>query len=249
MKSLSSTVALITGGTTGIGFATAKRLIDAGATVIVTGRNPETLAHARAELGDRATVIASDAGDPAAVARLFSEVRERFGRIDALFLNAGVARFGPISAQPEADFDTMFAVNVKGPWLALKHAAEVLADGASVVVNTSVVNRKAMPGSAAYGATKAAVRHIVRVAAVELAHRRVRVNAVSPGPIDTPIYTKMGMTNEQVAGFVERVTGQVPLGRVGRADEIADAVVFLLSGRAAFVTGAELAVDGGLSEV
>jgi NAD(P)-dependent dehydrogenase (short-subunit alcohol dehydrogenase family) len=249
MSDLNGKNILITGGTTGIGLASARRLAAEGARVFVTGRNPETLAAARAELGDRATVIASDAGDPDAIAALFTDLRKHVDRLDVLFLNAGIARFAPLAEASLEDFDQMWKTNVRGPWLALKHALPLLADGASVIVNTSVVDQKGILGASAYAATKAGLRSIVRVAAHELAGRRIRVNAVSPGPIETPIYGKLGMPAEAVADFAAGVQSQIPLRRFGTPDEIAGAVRFFASSDSSFVTGVELAVDGGMAQV
>lgn len=242
-------IALVTGGTTGIGLATAERLADEGATVIVTGRNPDTLQQAKDRLKGRAEVVASDASDPAAIEALVAKIEEDHGRIDLLFLNAGIAKFAPLTDAPLEDFDRMFAVNVRGPWLTLKVAARILANGASVVFNTSVVNVKGLAGATAYGATKAALRSIVRAAAVELAPRGIRVNAVSPGPIETPIYGKMGMPQAAIDDFAKSIASQVPLQRFGQADDIAAAVAFLGSAEAAYINAAELPVDGGFGSV
>jgi len=248
-KKLDGKIALITGGTTGIGLATAKRFVDEGATVLVTGRNPKTLEIARAELSGRAEVIASDASDPAAISALFEQVQARYGKLDVLFLNAGIARFAPISDASVDEFDAIFNVNVKGPWLALQKALPLLKAGSSVVFNTSVVNQVGMPGASIYGASKAALRSIVRTAAAELSAAGVRVNAVAPGPIETPIYGKTGMPQAQLDEFAGAVVSQVPLGRMGRPDELASAVLFLASDEASFIQGVELAVDGGMTQV
>src|SRR5262245_10910965 len=168
-EQLENKVALITGGTTGSGLATAKRFAAEGAHVIVTGRNPETLEAARRELGGRAEVIQSDAGDEKQIAQLFASLARAHRRLDVLFLNAGIARFAPLADAQAADFDAMWAVNVRGPWLALKHALPLLSEGAAVLVNTSVANQKGLPGTAAYSATKAALRGLIRSAAAELA--------------------------------------------------------------------------------
>lgn len=249
MARLSGKIALITGGTTGIGLATARTFLREGATVIVTGRNPETLEAARAELGEGAEVLASDAGDADAIRALFAHIHDRYGRLDVLFLNAGVARFAPWAEHSLADFDLQFAVNVRGPWLAIQAALPLLSPGASVLVNTSVVNQMGMPGASAYAASKAALRSLVRTAAAELGPRGVRVNAVSPGPVDTPIYGKLGLTAEAVTAFAEGVQSQIPLGRFGRSEELAQAALFLASPESSFVHGAELAVDGGMGQV
>jgi len=248
-RKLENRVALITGGTTGIGLATAKRFVAEGARVVVTGRNPETLEAARRELGTAVEVIQSDAGDEKEIAQLFAGLARTHRRLDVLFLNAGIARFAPLSEAASADFDAMWAVNVRGPWLALKHALPLLSEGAAVLVNTSVVNQKGMPGTTAYAATKAALRALVRTAAAELAGRKVRVNAISPGPIETPIIGKLGLSTKATEEFVGGIASRVPLGRIGSADEIAGAAVFLASEDASFITGSEIAVDGGFAQV
>jgi NAD(P)-dependent dehydrogenase (short-subunit alcohol dehydrogenase family) len=246
---LKNKIALITGGTTGIGLATAKRFAAEGAEVIVTGRNPETLEAARQELGDSVKVVESDAGNEQKVAKLFETIGRKHGRIDILFLNAGIAKFAPLAEASVSDFDEMWSVNVRGLWLALKHAIPLLSEGAAVIVNTSVVNQKGFEAASAYAATKAALRSIVRIAARELAGRNVRVNAISPGPIETPIFGKMGMPPEAVSAFLADAVTRIPLGRIGTADEVASAAAFLASRDSSFITGTELAVDGGLAQM
>jgi NAD(P)-dependent dehydrogenase (short-subunit alcohol dehydrogenase family) len=244
---LKNKVAVITGGTTGIGFATAKRFIDEGATVVLTGRNPETLEAARRELGDAAEVIASDAANEADVISLFKMIAAKHGQIDVLFLNAGVASFAPWEDHSVEDFDRQFAINVRGPWLAIKHAIPVLKDGASVIATTSVVNKMGMPGSSAYAATKAALQQLVVTAAAELSPRGIRVNAVSPGPIETPIFSKTGMSEADTQEMAAGMLGQIALGRFGQSEEVANVVLFLASDEASFVQGQEYIVDGGLT--
>jgi NAD(P)-dependent dehydrogenase (short-subunit alcohol dehydrogenase family) len=248
-KRLSNRIALITGGTTGIGLATAKRFAAEGAEVIVTGRNPETLAAARRELGDTVKVVESDAANAQSVARLFQDLERDHGRLDILFLNAGIARFAPLADASVADFDDMWNVNVRGLWLAMQHALPLLAEGAAVIVNTSVVNQKGFEAASAYGATKAALRSIVRIAARELAGRNVRVNAISPGPIQTPIFGKLGMPEASLNEFLTNAVTHIPLGRMGTADEVASAAAFLASRDSSFITGSELAVDGGMAQM
>jgi len=247
-RKLENKVALITGGTTGIGLATAKRFAAEGARVIVTGRNRETLEAARKELGDRAEVIESDAGDQKQIAQLFEGLAKTHRRLDVLFLNAGIAKFAPLAEASVKDFDAMWTLNVRGPWLALKHALPLL-EGATVLVNTSVVNQKGLAGAAAYAATKAALRAVVRGAATELAGRKIRVNAISPGPIETPIFGKMGLSQNAADEFLKDAATRIPLGRIGAADEVAGAAVFLASADASFITGSEIAVDGGFAQV
>ena len=246
-RKLQDKVAVITGGTTGIGFATAKRFIDEGAKVVITGTNPDTLETARKELGDGAEVIASDASSESDVKALFDKVQQSHGNIDVLFLNAGVASFSPWEQHSEAEFDRQFAINVKGPWLAIKHAMPVLKDGASVIATTSVVNQMAMPGASAYAASKAALRQLVRTAAAELSPRGIRVNAVSPGPIETPIFSKTGMPAADMQQMAAGIQSQVALGRFGKSEEVANVALFLASDEASFVQGQEYAVDGGMT--
>jgi NAD(P)-dependent dehydrogenase (short-subunit alcohol dehydrogenase family) len=248
-RKLEGKVTLITGGTTGIGLATAKRFAAEGAEVIVTGRNPETLELARQELNGSVQVLASDAADERHVAELFATIARRYGRLDVLFLNAGIAKFAPLTEASVSDFDSMWNVNVRGLWLALKHALPLLTDGAAVIVNTSVANQRAMAGTVAYAATKAALRAIVRGAANELATRNVRVNAISPGPIETPIFGKLGLSGDEFETFRNNVTTRVPLGRFGSAAEVASAAAFLASPESSYVTGTELVVDGGFTQV
>lgn len=246
---LADKIALITGGTTGIGFATAKRFAEEGARVVVTGRTPETLELARQQLNGRVQVVASDAADEHQVAALFGSLGREHGRLDVLFLNAGIFKTAPIAETDVSDFDTLWRINVRGPWLALQHALPLLTRGASVIVNTSVYNRMATPGAAAYAATKAALRAIVRGAATELAEREVRVNAISPGPIKTPVLAKAGLPADRIEAVWQSTARQVPLGRMGSPDEVAAAAAFLASADASYVTGTELVVDGGFVEV
>lgn len=248
-STLENKIALITGGTTGIGLATAKRFAADGARVIVTGRNAETLRLARQQLNGRVQVVESDAADDAQVTALFDSVARDHRRLDVLFLNAGIYKNASMAEAQVSDFDELWRVNVRGPWVALKHALPLLTTGASVIINTSVLNRMAYPGAAAYAATKAALRAIVRGLATELAKRGVRVNAISPGPIDTAIMAKAGFPAEQIAAFRQTVATQVPLGRMGSPDEVAAAAAFLASADASYITGTELVVDGGFVEV
>lgn len=249
MGQLNGKVALITGGTSGIGLATAQRFVAEGARVIVTGRNADALAQTVEQLGERAVGIRSDAADPAAIAALFTEVKQRFDHLDILFLNAGIAPFAPLEHQSVEGLRSLFEINVFGPYLAVQQALPVLHAGSTVIFNTSVVNQKGLPNASAYAATKAALRSLTRTLAAELAPRGIRVNAVSPGPIATPIYGKMGLDESTVAAMGAQIQGMVPLGRFGTPEELANAVFFLASAQGSFVNGAELQVDGGFGQV
>lgn len=240
---------VITGGTSGIGLATARLALDEGADVLVTGSSEESVAAAEKELAPRGHAIRSDSGSLASVTALAEEIRQRFGRVDVLFLNAGIAPFAPSDVATEEHFDRLFAVNVKGPYFTLQKLRQLLAPGASVVFNTSVVQKMGFAGTSVYSATKAALGSLVRTLAVELAPQRVRVNGVSPGPIETPILTKAGMPKAAVDDFGTRLAARSPLGRLGRAEEIAATVVFLSTPEAGFIVGEDITVDGGVTLV
>ncbi|MGF1510502.1 MAG: SDR family oxidoreductase [Myxococcota bacterium] len=238
---------LITGGTSGIGLAAAKLLKESGAKVLVTGTNPDRLEKAKADHGIDG--IRNDAGDPGAASRLAEETKGRLGALDGLFANAGFGKFYPhTDVTPEA-FEEQYNVNVRGPLLHVKALSPLLKDGASIVFNTSIANQLGMAGGSIYGPTKAALRAMTRVLAAELAERNIRVNAVSPGPIETDFFVRTGLPEEQVSGMAEAILAQVPLKRFGKAQEVANVTLFLLSDAASFVTGSEYVVDGGMSEV
>ncbi len=245
MDRLSGKVALISGGTSGMGAATAKLFAAEGASVIVTGSNPETLEGARNDL-DGIEVIASDAGDPAAVAALVADVARRHGRIDVLYVNAGIARYAPFEQVDEAFFDKVFDVNTRGAFFLIKEVVKVMPDGGSIVLTSSIAHALGMPGLSVYSASKAALRSLGRAFAAELAPRNIRVNTISPGPIETPIWGKMtGGSAEQVSAMKDQMAATIPLKRVGRPEEVAAAALFLASGESSFMTGADLPVDGG----
>jgi NAD(P)-dependent dehydrogenase (short-subunit alcohol dehydrogenase family) len=246
MGRLSGKVALITGGTTGIGLATARVFAAEGAKVIVTGRNAESLAAARKELGVAAEVIASDASDKEQIRSLVEQIRRSHGKIDVLFLNAGIAKFAPVSDTPDDLIEEQLRVNYIGPFLALREALPLLGKGASVIVNSSLVTHRGLPASAAYAASKAAVRALAFVSASELAPRGIRVNVVSPGPIETPIFGKMGLPREALEAFQTQTKARIPLERFGAAEEVARTALFLASDEASYVSGQDLGVDGGL---
>jgi NAD(P)-dependent dehydrogenase (short-subunit alcohol dehydrogenase family) len=238
---------LITGGTSGIGLATARLLRDEGAQVVITGRTVDTVERAVKELGDRVTGFASDAADPAAAQALAAEVRDAVGGIDLVFLNAGITGFAPFPEVTADEYDRLFAVNVRGPYALVQALAPVLRDGGAVVVTTSVANVRGLAGSSVYAATKAAVRSLVRSFARELLPRGIRVNAVSPGPIDTGILERT-LPVPAAAATREQMRSTNPMQRFGRPEEVAAAVAFL-GFDATFTTGAELVVDGGASQL
>lgn len=248
MRKLDGKVALVTGGTSGIGLATAKLFHAEGARVVVTGKNPATLEAARASLSGMAEIISSDSGAAVEIEDLFAHVGEEYGGLDVLFLNAGILRAGTIAAMDEATFDEVFRVNVKGPWLALKAAIPLLRRGGAVVLNASINAHLGMPGTSAYAASKAALRSFARTAASELADQGVRVNAISPGPTDSGIVEKI-YSAEAAAAARTSLEAKIPQRRVASTDEIARVVLFLASDDSSFMTGEEVVVDGGMTRV
>jgi NAD(P)-dependent dehydrogenase (short-subunit alcohol dehydrogenase family) len=249
MSKLNDKIAVVTGGSSGIGLATAQRFIAEGAEVVITGRNQGTLDAAIAELGDRATAVHGDVAKLEDLDRLFSHVAERFGRIDVLFANAGIAPFSPLEAVTESHFDALFNINVRGLFFTVQKALPLLSEGASVILNASVVAQTGIPNTSVYSATKAAVRSLGRTLAAELSPRGIRVNVVSPGLIETPLVGKLSLSQDEVDAFAAQVVEQTPLGRTGRPEEIATAVAFLASDDASYFTGADLVADGGMTQV
>ncbi len=247
MHNLNGKKVLITGGTSGIGMASVMAFKAAGADVMITGQNEERLA----EAGERAGVptVHLESGDMESIAKLRAAVEKDFGRIDVLFLNAGATKLAPVDQTDEATYDAMMDVNAKGLFFTAQKLLPLINEGGAVVVNTSVNNQMGMAGSAAYAASKAAVRSFVRVMAAEWIDHGIRVNAVSPGPIETPIYGKLGLPQETLDGFAQDISGKIPMKRFGKPEEIANVVVFLASDDASFVLGHELVADGGWTEV
>jgi NAD(P)-dependent dehydrogenase (short-subunit alcohol dehydrogenase family) len=245
MSSLLNKVAVVTGGNSGIGYATAKELAAHGAKVVITGRNADAITRAAQELG--VTGMVSDQSKLQQIDRLVSEVKEMFGSIDILFLNAGMATFSPLSTASEEHYDSIMNLNVKGVYFTIQKFLPIMNDGGSIIFTTSVNAVLGMPGSSVYAASKAALLSINKVLASELASRKIRVNAVSPGPVETPIYGKFGLTEEEVSGFGKILGDRILLKRFGQPQEIANTVRFLASDEASFITGTEITVDGGLS--
>jgi len=245
MNRLHSKIALITGGTSGIGAATAKLFQAEGATVIVTGASEKSVEAAKKSVPG-IEVLRSDAGSPQEAKDLVRFISARYARLDVLFVNAGIARVAAAADTEEKVFDELFATNVRGPYFLLKLAIPVLSDGASVILTSATSALRAVPGLSAYSASKAALRSLGITLAAELAPRRIRVNTITPGPINTPIGGKMGLSVEQMASFGEMIA-RVPLKRPGEADEVANAALYFASDESSFTTGTELRIDGGLT--
>jgi NAD(P)-dependent dehydrogenase (short-subunit alcohol dehydrogenase family) len=250
MGKLEGKTALITGGSSGIGFATAKRFVDEGAYVFITGRRQSELEAAVSQIGQNVTSVQSDVSKLADLDKLYAGVKEQKGKLDIVFANAGTGAFAPLGKISEEHFDKQFDVNVRGLLFTVQKALPLMQPGASIVLNASIVSITGSPAFSVYSATKAAVRSFARTWSVDLKERNVRVNAISPGIIPTPGYnTSLGMTEEQVDQFVQSSIDKIPLGRPGTADEIAKAVLFLASDDSSYITGIELFVDGGLAQI
>lgn len=247
MNRLQGKVAVITGGNSGIGFATAKVFIEEGAQVIITGRNAEAVEKAVAELGSAAKGIVSDTANMKDILKLQAQVAAIHPVIDILFLNAGVAKFVPIEAVDEAIFDEQFNINVKGSYFTIQQLLPILKDGSSILLNTSINAHIGMANASIYGASKAAQLTLIRNLSAELVGRKIRVNAVSPGPITTPFFGKIGLNEEQQAATATSLLSSVPAGRFGDPEEIAKIALFLASEDSTFLLGTEIIADGGMS--
>jgi NAD(P)-dependent dehydrogenase (short-subunit alcohol dehydrogenase family) len=248
-KKLDGKVALITGGSSGIGLATAERFVAEGAHVYITGRRRAELEAAVRKIGRNVTAVQADISNPADVDRLYAQIKQEKGKLDTIFANAGSGNFMPLGAITEEHFNDTFNTNVKGTIFTVQKALSLLTDGGTIVLNASTAASQGMGAFSVYAASKAAVRNLARGWATDLKDRKIRVNAVSPGVIITAGYKTAGMTDEQIQGFAAHMATTIPLGRTGEADEIAKAVLFLASGDSSFVNAAELVVDGGMTAV
>jgi NAD(P)-dependent dehydrogenase (short-subunit alcohol dehydrogenase family) len=250
VKNLEGKIAVVTGASSGIGLVTAKRFADEGAQVVITGRREKELKEAAALIKKNVTTVVGDVSRLEDLDRLFAIVKEKHGHIDILFANAGAGTIAPLAVATEAHFDQTFDVNVKGMFFTVQKALPLFKDGGSIILNSSVSNVLGLPGFTAYAASKAAVRNFARGWALELKDRKIRVNCMSPGAIDTPaLATTTGLTAEQAEQAAAQFTTQIPMGRRGMPEEIAAAVTFLASDESSYITGIDLPVDGGMAQV
>jgi NAD(P)-dependent dehydrogenase (short-subunit alcohol dehydrogenase family) len=249
LNRLEGKVAVVTGGNSGIGLAAAKRLKQEGARVAISGRSKKTLDEALKILGKDALAVQADVAKLGEIDKLFAAVSENFGKIDVLFVNAGVAKFVPLDAVTEEHFDEIFDIDAKGAYFTIQKALPYLNDGASIILNTSVAGQKGLANGTVYSATKAALRSLARSVAAELVGRNIRVNAVAPGPIETPIFGRTGLSKEQIDEFAKSIVSMVPMKRLGKPEEVAGVVAFLASPDASYITGVEINVDGGMGQL
>jgi len=249
MGKLEGKVAVVTGGNSGIGLATAKRLQQEGAKVAISGRSKKTLDEAVKTIGNGVLAIQADVAKLADLEKLYAEVSTKLGKIDVLFVNAGVAKFAPLAETSESTYDEQFDINIKGAYFTIQKALPLLNDGASIILNTSVASIKGNAWTSAYSATKAALRSLARTAAAELVERGIRVNAVAPGPIETPIFGRTGLPQQAIDEWAKQVLEKVPMKRFGQPEEVAATVAFLASQDASYITGVEINVDGGAGQI
>jgi len=246
---LAGKIALVTGGNSGIGLATAKLFSQEGAKVVISGRNRTSLDEAALVIGGDVLTIQADVTNLEQIDQLYSVIGKKLGKIDVLFANAGVAKFAPLEATTEALYDELFTINVKGLYFTIQKSLTYLNDDAAIILNTSFLGETGLPGTSVLGASKAAVRSLTKTFAAELVSRGVRVNAVSPGAITTPIYSKLDMSQADVEAMAQNIINQVPMKRFGTPEDIAKAVLFLSTSDSAYILGVEIAVDGGISQL
>ena len=249
MGKLEGKIALVTGGNSGIGLATAKQFVNEGAYVFITGRRDPELAAAVKEIGRNVAGVRGDVSNLGDLDRLFAQIKREKGRLDVVFANAGVAKYAPFGKVTEEFYDSIFNINVKGLLFTVQKALPLLPDGASIILNASIVGSKGLPANSVYSATKAAVRSFARTWTTDLKDRHIRVNAVSPGATDTPGLNDLLASTEAGQQRLKMISSTVPLGRLGTSNEIAKAVVFLASDDSSYITGTELFVDGGFAQV
>jgi NAD(P)-dependent dehydrogenase (short-subunit alcohol dehydrogenase family) len=247
MQRFEGKVAMITGGNGGIGLAAAKAFAREGASVVITGRDEASLKRAEREIGGRATALQADVSRLPEIDRAMSTIRERFKRIDALFVNAGIGKFVPFDQVTEEFFDETVAVNLKGVFFTVHKALPLLLPGAAVVLNASINAHKGMPGTTVYGATKAAVVNLAKTLSADLVDRGIRVNAISPGPVESALLSRLGMSDEQLQQTQDWIKSQVLLKRFADSAEIAEAVLYLCSSASAYIVGTEIVIDGGMT--
>tara|TARA_B110001454_G_C12723218_1_gene435908 strand:- start:23417 stop:24166 length:750 start_codon:yes stop_codon:yes gene_type:complete len=249
MRKIENKIALVTGGNSGIGLATAQLFKEEGAKVIITARSKATFEKAQKELGDQFDIVQTDVSQLTDLDRLYNHIKTKYGKLDILFANAGIANFRPTSDVDAAHFDAQFNTNVKGLYFTVAKALPLLNDGSSVILNASVAAQKGIPGSSVYSATKAAVRSFARSWTAEIPASRARFNVLSPGPIETPIFDKMGMSTEQVDAFSSGIKATIPARRFGKPREMATVALFLASSDSSFLHGADILADGGLGQI
>lgn len=247
MERLKGKIVLITGGVSGIGLATARLFREQGARLAITGRDPDSLARAREEFGNDALVVRSDAGKVSEIESLVEQVRQRFGRLDVLFVNAAIAKPAPFEFVTEAQFDETVGINLKGVFFTIQKALPLFSNGGSIIVTTSIANQMGSPNFSVYSASKAALRSLVQTLGLELIAKGIRINAISPGPISTPMFDRFGLPDEMVQGIKGEIERKSPIKRFGTPTEVARAALFLATDESSYIVGDELVIDGGMS--